>query len=131
MNTTTTTTITVDGVERTFRHPETIEVYVHNGASYALCRDCGRGEYTRRGLKHSTRCDAPKGQADEVQAPKPAPVTAAPVTAAPVDATALRAAADRAKETGAVSTAIRDEADVVRAVRAGFLSVSDAMNRDD
>lgn len=122
------TTLTVDGAERTFTTSGAVEVYLHNGAPYARCADCGRGDYVRRRVRHSTRCGADKGAAFETTGATPPK----PATPASPDAESLRAASDAAQHTAAVTTAFGgDEARVALAVRVGHLSVSDAMNRDD
>jgi len=84
------------------------------------CRDCGAWAHEGDNLRHGKRCDF-----REVQ-PRTA---AAPVTAKSYATTARQRAQVR---DGQVSQAFGgNDQDVYDAVRRGFLSVSDAMNRDD
>jgi hypothetical protein len=86
-----TTTLTIDGTERTFTHADTVSVSVHNGAAHASCTSCRRGEYLPRGIKHSSRCGDDNGQAVEMAAAPVAPAISRPSSHA--DARAIHAAA--------------------------------------
>lgn len=97
--------------------------YVNEDAGVARnqCTECGGWERSDKGsIRHSKRCES------RAQAPAAAQV-AAPVVQAGSDAD-LRSFARNVRRTGLTNG--RDH-DVLDAVRAGYLSESDAMNADD
>ena len=74
-----TTTLIVDGAERTFTSTGAVLVYLHNDAPYARCEDCRQGDYVRRGgPRHNSRCDLPKGAVFETTGATPAATKADP-----------------------------------------------------
>jgi hypothetical protein len=118
-----TTTLTIDGTERTFAHADTVSVSIHNGAAHASCTSCRRGEYLPRGIKHSSRCGDDNGQAVEAVATPAASAVSRPSSRA--DARAIHAAA-KAGTIGSIAT----DDEVYDLVRSGHMSADDAMNRD-
>lgn len=124
------TTVTIDsGTTETFEHRDELKVSTNNGAAWITCSCCGRGDYAARfsGKSHKSFCDlrGVRGFAPV----SPAAHDSAPLRSAQIDD--LARASDTAKRTGLVSKAFRTEDDVLAAVQAGYLSASDALNRDD
>jgi hypothetical protein len=125
-----TTTVTLgNGTTDTFEHRAEINISTNNGAAWITCSCCGRGDYAARfsGKSHKSFCDL-RGVRGFTPV-SPAALAPAPLRSAQVDD--LARASDTAKRTGLVSKAFRTEDDVLAAVHAGYLSMGDAMNRDD
>lgn len=124
-----TTTVDTSSGPVVIRHRPEMAVSTNNGAAWIKCTLCERGDYAARftGKSHKSFCDLRGLNGFAFGPAKSAPAT----TVAPMTAEELRAASDRAAATGLVTKNFRTEDDVVAAVRGGFLSESDAMNRDD
>lgn len=123
----TNTTLTIDGANQTFAHDARVSVYLVGSVAWARCSCCDRADKVSafNGAKiHQSWCDL-RGTTT-VRAATSAP-TATRTT--PVTERASTATFRRAVREGAIGSVATDD-EIVDAVRCGFVSMSDAMNRD-
>lgn len=95
---------------------------------FVECRSCGACEYSEKKITHRRRCTTPSVQYDASQVYAGTAAAAAEVAKPVVASSALSVHAANVRRTGLT---LGRDAETYEAVRAGHLSMSDAMNTDD